>query len=79
MKNVNHKYIFLNALRTAILFSAGFLIYEILKELEKIWNLESSSNKMLHFYQRKTYKFITILLIDLILLYILFFLTGEYF
>lgn len=35
---INHKRIFAHALRTALLFVASFLIYEILISLEKMWN-----------------------------------------
>ncbi len=79
MKYVNHTRMFFTALRTAILFFAGFLVYEILIEIEKIWNLKNPENKQLHFYQKKIYKFLLILVIDLILLYILYFITGEHF
>ena len=35
MKNIDHKRIFLYALRTAILATIGFFIYELLTNLEK--------------------------------------------
>jgi hypothetical protein len=79
MKIINYKHIFLNALRTAILFFAGFLLYETLIEFEKIWNVKDPENEALHFYQKKTFKFIGIFILDVILLSILFLLTGEYF
>jgi hypothetical protein len=69
---------FFNAFRTAILFSAGFLIYEIFTEIEKIWNLKNPKNIQMHFYLKKIFKFVLILIIDLILLYILYFITGEH-
>jgi hypothetical protein len=69
---------FFHAFRTAILFFAGFLIYEIFTEIEKIWNLKNPKNIQLHFYLKKIYKFVLILIIDLILLYILYFITGEH-
>lgn len=79
MSHIQHYRLFFNALRTAILFFAGFLIYEILIELEKIWNLENPNNKELHFYHKKIYKFILIFIIDLSLLYLLYFITGHHF
>ena len=79
MKQINHTHIFLNALRTAVLFFAGFLMYEILIDLEKAWNDKDPENKALHYYNKKILKFIGVLIIDLILLYILFFITGEHF
>ena len=79
MNKINHLHIFLNALRTAILFFAGFLLYETLVELEKIWNKMDPENTALHYYKRKVYKFFGIMILDLTLLYILFLTTGEYF
>lgn len=70
MKRLNHSHIFFNALRTAILFVAGFLIYEILVELEKGWNKLQPEHRLYHFHQRKAIKFIAILIIDLMLLYL---------
>ena len=78
MKYINHRRMFFHAFRTAILFFAGFLIYEIFTEIEKIWNLKNPKNIQLHFYLKKIYKFVLILIIDLILLYILYFITGEH-
>ncbi len=79
MTKIKHTYMFLTAFRTAILFFAGFLAYEILLELEKIWNLENTNKELEHLYKRRFFKFLIILFIDLILLYILFFFTGEHF
>ena len=78
MKNINHSHIVLNALRTAILFVTGFLAYEILVELEKIWNLKNPNNEMYNFHKRKLYKFFIVFIIDLLLLYFLFFLTSVF-
>lgn len=69
MKNINHSRIFLSALRTAIIFVAGFIIYEILVRLEKIWNKLNPENTLYHFYTRKSIKFLLILIIDLLILY----------
>jgi hypothetical protein len=66
---INHKRLFTHALRTSLLFVAGFLIYEILLRLEKMWNLKNPENKIYNFYQRKTYKLILIFIIDLLILY----------
>lgn len=38
MKTLKHSLLFLSSLRTAILFLGGFILYETLIELEKIWN-----------------------------------------
>jgi hypothetical protein len=79
MKKLKHSHIILNALRTAILFVTGFIAYEILIELEKLWNLEHPNNEIYNFHKRKLYKFFIVFMIDLVLLYFLFFLTGEHF
>jgi hypothetical protein len=68
-----HKHIFLHALRTAALFVAGFIIYEVLFEIEKEWNKKEPSKHLYHFAKRKSIKFVIVLTIDMILLYILFF------
>ncbi|MFY7729324.1 MAG: hypothetical protein ACOVRN_07400 [Flavobacterium sp.] len=76
MKTLNHSRIFFNALRTAILFVAGFLLYEILVELEKGWNKLQPDHALMHFHQRKGLKFVVILLIDLALLYFFAIILG---
>ncbi len=64
----NHVRIFLHAVRTALLIIAGFIVYEILLEMEKTWN-NIYPNKTYNFAKRKSYKFVTIFLIDLLILY----------
>jgi len=49
---INHKRIFAHALRTALLFVASFLIYEILISLEKMWNKANQENKLYYFYEK---------------------------
>jgi len=66
-----HYRIFLHAVRTAIIFVSGFIIYEFLVKLEKKWNKENPSNSMLHFHKRNSIKFLLIFGIDLVLLYML--------
>lgn len=69
---VNHLRLFLSALRTAIILVTGFIAYEILKEVEKIWN-QIYPNKIYNFSKRKLYKLFIIFIIDIILLYIFFY------
>ena len=66
----NHLRIFLHALRTALLIVAGFIVYEILLRLEKTWNKLYPNAQLYNFAKRKTFKFITIFLIDLLILYL---------
>jgi hypothetical protein len=72
MKSINHTRMFFNALRTAIIFVSGFLIYEILVGLEKLWNKKNPENALYHFHTRKGIKFLLILMIDLLILYSIF-------
>ena len=78
MNKIHHVRLFSHALRTALLFVASFLIYEILLNLEKIWNKNNPKNKITHFYQSKIYKFILIFIIDLIILYGIAIFLGIY-
>lgn len=72
-----HKRILLHALRTAIIFITGFFIYEILREIEKIWNSTIPGETIYHFSKRKFYHFLSIFIIDLIILYIFFYLFDS--
>ena len=70
-KKIIHHEFFLNALRTALIFLAGFLTYELLKVLESKWNRMYPNNELSHFAHRKAYNFIIIFLIDLFILYLI--------
>jgi hypothetical protein len=69
-----HSIFLLNALRTALIFIAGFLSYEILKRLESEWNIMHPKNEISHFAHRKMYHFLIIFLFDLSILYLIAFL-----
>lgn len=71
-----HSHIFLHALRTAIIFVAGFMIYDILVKIEKEWNKKDPSRRAYHFSKRKIIKFLMIFTIDMILLYALYLIFG---
>jgi hypothetical protein len=62
--------IFFEALRTAIIFVSGFIIYELLLDVEKVWNKMHPSHKRYHFYKRNYIKFLIIFLVDLVILLI---------
>jgi len=70
VNKIIHHTFFLNAFRTALIFIAGILIYELLKILERKWNETHPNNELSHFAQRKTYHFIIIFTIDLLILYL---------
>jgi hypothetical protein len=69
MNKINHKYIFFHALRSALLFIAVFFIYDILINLEKLWNKENPEKSKYNYYLNKIIKFTVILIIDLFILY----------
>ena len=45
-------------LRTALIFIAGFLTYELLKIVENKWNKMYPNNEFSHFAHRKKYHFL---------------------
>ena len=73
---IEHSRLFLHALRTSLIFIAGFLIYELLKEIEGIWNKLYPNNEFNHSLNRKLYHFFIIFLIDLLILYLIAILFG---
>jgi len=73
---LNHRKNFISALRTALITITGFIIYEILIELEKIWNYTFPNNEHYHFHKRRILHFLGIFLIDLFLIYTFFYLFN---
>jgi hypothetical protein len=63
---INHHRVFLHALRSALLIVAGFIAYEILIEVQKYYNLG--------YNQRKIYKLMFIFMVDLAIIYGVYFL-----
>jgi hypothetical protein len=70
---VNHLRMFINAFRTAVIIISSFIAYEILLELEIIWNKKNPGNQTKNFTRRKLYKLLIIFVIDLLLLYLVFY------
>jgi hypothetical protein len=70
---VNHLRMFVNAFRTALIIISGFIAYEILLQLEIVWNKKYPDNKANNLARRKLYKLLIIFLIDLLLLYLVFY------
>ena len=60
--------IFFHSIRTAIIFVSGLIIYEILVDLEKVWNKANPTHETYNFHKRNIFKFIIIFLIDFLLL-----------
>ncbi len=77
-KKIIHHVFFLNALRTALIFIASFLAYELLKLLESKWNKMYPNNDLKHFINRKIYHFVIIFLFDLFILYSIAFLFDVH-
>ena len=71
VNNIKHFYFFLNALRTSLIFIAGFLSYELLKIVESNWNKTHPNNELTHFVHRKLYHFVIIFTFDLLILYLI--------
>ena len=73
LSQIHHRHIFLKALRTGLLFIIAFIVYEIAIDLDDppVHRLKSNRKKM--------FKFIIILVVDVIILYSLYFATGEYY
>ena len=69
VNKISHFKIFLHALRTSLIFIAGFLSYELLKIVEGEWNKTHPNNEVKHFAHRKLYHFVIILIFDLLILY----------
>ena len=68
---IKHHIFFIEALRTALIFIAGFLTYELLKIIESNWNKLYPNNEFSHFARRKVYHFFVIFIIDLLILYLI--------
>jgi len=66
-----HYRIFFHSFRTAFIFVAGIIVYEILVKLEEKWNKANPSKSMFNFHKRNSIKFLFIFGIDMIILYII--------
>ena len=77
MKQVVGRRIFFHSLRTAIIFVAGCIIYEILLRLEKEWNKRNPGHETYNFHKRNIIKFIFIFFVDFAVLYAFFWLFDT--
>ena len=77
MKKIVGRRIFFHSLRTAIVFVAGLIIYEILLRLEKEWNKRNPGHETYNFHKRNIIKFIFIFLVDFLILYVFFWLFDT--
>jgi len=76
LNKIIHYRIFLNALRTALVFIAGFLSYELLKILQAEWNKKHPNKETIHLTKRKVYHFTLIFISDILILYFIALLFG---
>jgi hypothetical protein len=74
---IHHKHIFLKSFRTALLFISGFIVYELAMELEEHKSYQHKSR--LKTIRTKLLKFVIIFMLDILILYGLYFATGEYY
>ena len=77
MKKIVGKRIFFHSLRTAMVFVAGLIIYEILLGLEKEWNKMNPGHETYNFHKRNILKFIFIFIVDFLILYVFFWLFDT--
>ena len=70
-QGITHR-IFLHSLRTALIFVAGILIYELLLKLENDWNKNNPGHKKYNFHKRNILKFILIFMVDFVILYVFY-------
>lgn len=76
-KNSLYYRIFFHSLRTAIIFVMGLVIYEILLNLEKKWNINNPGNNTYYFRKRIILKFIFIFILDFMVLYLFYWGFNE--
>ena len=77
MKKIVGRRIFFHSLRTAIVFVAGIIVYEILLRLEKEWNKRNPGSETYNFHKRNILKFIFIFIVDFALLYAFYWLFDT--
>ena len=76
ISSYSRKMIF-HSLRTSIIFVSGLIIYEILIDAEKDWNKKNPGHDIFNFSKRIIIKFISIFLLDFILLCLFYWLFDT--
>jgi hypothetical protein len=71
---VHHSKIFLSALRSALLILGSFILYDLLKDMVEIWDDIFLHKKEHHIYYRRIYQYLGVFILDLIILYLVFYL-----
>lgn len=73
----NHHFkILLTALRSSLLILGGVIFYDILKNMLLIWDQIYYHKKKHHLYYRILYQLIGVFVLDLIILYFVFYYFG---
>jgi hypothetical protein len=72
----NHLRMLVTAARTALIIVASFISYEILLELQTLWNKKYPGHETRNFIYNKLYKLIVIFLIDLLILYSIYYIFN---
>lgn len=70
----HHGKFFLSALRSALLILGSFILYDLLNEMILIWDEIFLHKKEHHIYYRRIYQYLGVFLIDLVILYFVFYL-----
>jgi hypothetical protein len=73
---IEHTKAILSASRNAILIASALIIYDFLKNMIEVWDKIYYHKKKHHIYYKKTYQLIGVFIIDMIILYSVFYIFG---
>jgi hypothetical protein len=73
---IEHKKAILSAFRNSILIVAALIIYDFLKKMIELWDKIYYHKKKHHIYYKKTYQLIGVFIVDMIILYSVFYTFG---
>jgi hypothetical protein len=71
-----HLTIFLHAIRTGLVILAGILSYDILKDIEYIWNTTHPHEKTNNLVKSKLLSLLIVVVFDILILYTLRYMFG---
>jgi hypothetical protein len=73
---IEHTKAILSASRNAILILAALTIYDFLKNILDVWDKIYYHKKKNHIYYKKTYQLIGVFIVDIIIIYSVFYTLG---
>lgn len=73
---IEHKKAILSASRNAILILVALIIYDFLKNMLNFWDKIYYHRKKNHIYYKKTYQLLGVFVVDMIILYSVFYIFG---